>query len=93
MPAVLLALTQSWQDALWVIGVYMVAQNIEGYLFTPMVQKKAVNIPPALTISSQLVFGLLFGFAGVALATPLAVATMVTVQTLYVEDTLGDFGQ
>ncbi|MBL8211118.1 MAG: AI-2E family transporter [Bryobacterales bacterium] len=93
VPAVLLALTQSWQDALWVIGVYVVAQNIEGYLFTPMVQKKAVNIPPALTISSQLVFGLLFGFAGVALATPLAVATMVTVQTLYVEDTLGDFGQ
>lgn len=93
VPAILLALTQSWQDALWVIALYAASQNIEGYFFTPMVQKKAVNIPPALTISSQLVFGLLFGFPGVALATPLAVTTMVTVKTLYVEDKLGDFGQ
>ncbi len=93
LPAVLLALTDSWRDALWVVALYVAAQNIEGNFFTPMIQKRTVDIPPALTIASQLIFGLLFGFAGVALATPLAVALMVLVQTLYVEDTLGDFGQ
>lgn len=93
IPAVLLALTQDWHDALWVVALYIAAQNIEGNFFTPMVQKKAVDIPPALTIAAQIIFGLLFGFLGVALATPLAVAVMVLVHTLYVEDTLGDFGQ
>jgi len=52
-----------------------------------------VDIPPALTIAAQLVFGLLFGFLGVALATPLAVSLMVLVKTLYIEDHLGDFVQ
>lgn len=93
VPAVLLALTESWQSALWVVALYVATQNIEGNFFTPMIQKKTVDIPPALTIASQLVFGLLFGFAGVALATPLAVALMVLVHALYIEDTLGDFGQ
>jgi predicted PurR-regulated permease PerM len=38
----------------------------------------------------QLVFGTLFGFAGVALATPLAAGLAVLVKMLYVEDVLGD---
>jgi predicted PurR-regulated permease PerM len=38
----------------------------------------------------QLVFGTLFGFAGVALATPLTAALPVLVKMPYVEDVLGD---
>jgi predicted PurR-regulated permease PerM len=38
----------------------------------------------------QLIFGTLFGFAGVALATPLTAALLVLVKMLYVEDVLGD---
>ena len=47
-------------------------------------------MPPALTIVMQLVFGTLFGFAGIALATPLTAMLMVLVDKLYVEDILGD---
>ena len=43
---------------------------------------RAVDLPPALTIVMQLVFGTLFGFAGVALATPLAAALKGLVQVV-----------
>ncbi|MDZ4802321.1 MAG: AI-2E family transporter [Bryobacteraceae bacterium] len=90
IPAVLLALTHGVQDALWVVVVYLVAQTIEGNFLTPMIQQRASNLPPALTIAAQIGLGLLFGFAGVALATPLTVVGMVMVRMLYIEDVLGD---
>jgi predicted PurR-regulated permease PerM len=50
---------------------------MEGYLITPLVQSRAVALPPAAVITSQLVFGALFGVLGLALATPLAAAASV----------------
>jgi len=47
-------------------------------------------MPPALTITSQIVLGLLVGGIGVAVATPLAAAAMTIVRMLYVEDLLED---
>lgn len=47
-------------------------------------------MPPALTISIQILFGLLAGTIGLILATPLAAAGMVLVNMLYVQDVLGD---
>jgi predicted PurR-regulated permease PerM len=38
----------------------------------------------------QLIFGTIFGFAGIALATPMTATLMVLVKMLYVEDILGD---
>jgi predicted PurR-regulated permease PerM len=40
-------------------------------------------------ITAQLLMGVLFGFLGVVLASPLAVTTIVLVQMLYVQDLLG----
>jgi predicted PurR-regulated permease PerM len=45
-------------------------------------------MPPALTIMSQLVLGVLVGAIGVAVATPLTAAAMTMVRMLYVEDLL-----
>lgn len=44
----------------------------------------------ALTISSQILLGVLLGGPGLALATPLTVVAFVLVKKLYIEDTLGD---
>ncbi|MBC7928224.1 MAG: AI-2E family transporter [Bryobacteraceae bacterium] len=89
-PAVLLAFTHGYEASLWVVALYFSAQTLEGNFITPMIQQRAVAIPPALTIAAQLVLGVLFGFAGLALATPLAVTAMVLVRMLYIEDVLGD---
>ncbi len=90
IPAVLIAFSISPDLALYTILLFTGVQLVEGYLLQPLIESRAVDLPPALTIVMQLVFGTLFGFAGVALATPLAAALKVLVQMLYVEDVLGD---
>lgn len=90
IPAVLLALSISPDLALYTALLFLGVQLVEGYVLQPMIEARAVDLPPALVIVMQLVFGTLFGFAGVALATPLAAALAVLVKMLYIEDVLGD---
>ncbi|MFL6634251.1 MAG: AI-2E family transporter, partial [Massilia sp.] len=90
VPAVLIALSISPDLALYTMLLFLAIQTIEGYVLQPLVEARAVEIPPALTIVMQLVFGSLFDFAGIALATPLTAVLMVLVDKLYVEDILGD---
>jgi predicted PurR-regulated permease PerM len=90
VPALLLALTESATRALAVLLLYLGVQGFESYVLTPLVEKRAVALPPALTITAQVLMAVLAGGLGLALATPLAAAALVLVQRLYVEDTLGD---
>ena len=90
VPAVLLALSLGPDVALYTVLLFVGIQLVEGYLLQPLIEARAVDLPPALVIVMQLIFGTLFGFAGVALATPLAAGLSVLVKMLYVEDVLGD---
>jgi predicted PurR-regulated permease PerM len=89
-PAVLIAFAQSPADALNTLLLFVVIQNFEGYVLTPMLQRRAVSIPPALGILAIVGLGTLFGAYGVLFATPLLLVVMVLVRMLYVEDALGD---
>jgi predicted PurR-regulated permease PerM len=89
-PILLISFAQGLQDGLYVLALYVVVQMLEGNLITPLVQQRAVSLPPALTISSQIFFGALFGMLGFVLATPLVAALLVFVRMAYVEDTLND---
>jgi len=86
--AVLLAFMQGPTQALYVAGLCVVIQQIEGNLLMPFVQRWAVDLPAVLGIVAAVIFGLLFGLAGVILATPLMVVLMVLVQKIYVEAVL-----
>jgi predicted PurR-regulated permease PerM len=86
--AVLLAFMEGPQQALYVAGLCIVIQQVEGNLLMPFVQRWAVNLPAVLGIVAAVIFGLLFGLAGVILATPLMVVLMVLVERLYVEAVL-----
>lgn len=90
VPALLVALGQGTSTALWVLLLYAAVQTLESYLITPLVQERAVYLPPALIILVQVLMGLLFGILGVFLATPLAAAALVAVKRLYIEAALGD---
>jgi predicted PurR-regulated permease PerM len=90
VPAVLIAFSQGPDVAVKVIVLYVLVQSVLGYLVEPFVQHKAVYLPPAIIIFSQILLGLLVGGIGLAVATPLAAAAMVAVNMLYVEDVLGD---
>ena len=90
VPAVLLATLESPRTAIYVIVLYLGVQAVESYVITPLIERKAVKLPPALTVVTQLLLGLSTGISGVILAAPLTAAAMVLVRKLYVEDALGD---
>lgn len=90
VPAVLIAFSDSPTQALYVLLLFGAIQLAEGYLLSPLIERRTVSLPPALTIVMQLLFGALFGLAGVALATPLTAVLAVLVTMLYVQDVLDD---
>lgn len=90
IPAILLASLEGPTTVLWVVALYAGVQAVESWLLTPWLQHRIVEMPPAVTISVQLLFGVLAGTLGLILATPLAAAIMVLTNELYVRDVLGD---
>lgn len=90
LPAVLVASVLGITEVLYVLLVYGTVQLLESYLIDPLVQARAVHIPPAAVITAQFLGGVGAGAAGVLFATPLVVVVIVLVQTLYIEDVLGD---
>lgn len=88
IPGVLIALTEGWTVALYALLVYILVQQIENRLIVPLVQWKAVALPPALVILAVVALGLIFGLLGILVATPLTAVVMVWVKRLYVEDVL-----
>ena len=90
VPAVLLALMQGATEVVYVLVIFTVVQTAEGYLLTPLVQQRMIHLAPAVMLGTQVLFGVLWGFGGLALATPLAALVVVLVQKLYVEGVLGD---
>lgn len=89
LPALLISLTMSTHMLFWVLGLYLVVQQIESNILVPLIQEYTVSLPPALGLFALVVFGILFGPIGVLLATPLSIVTIVLVQELYVRDMLG----
>lgn len=90
LPAVLVASVLGGTEVVYVLFVYGTIQLLESYLIAPLVQQQAVHIPPAAVITAQFIGGIGAGAVGVLLATPLTIVVIVLVQTLYVEDVLGD---
>ena len=88
IPAVLLALASDPTLALWTAGLYLLIQQIEGNVVTPLIQQRAVELPPALLLFALVAFGLMFGIAGILFAEPLTVVVYVLVKRLYVRDAL-----
>jgi predicted PurR-regulated permease PerM len=85
IPAVLIGLTQGPQTALLVAGLYILVQMLESNVITPQIQKRLIDIPPALIIIAQLFMGVLTGGWGLVLSLPLVAILMVVVQELWIK--------
>ena len=88
VPAVLIAAAVDPTMGLWVAGVYLVVQQLEGNVFSPLLQQWAVDLPGAVLLFSLLAMGTLFGALGVIFAAPLTVVVYVLVKKLYVREAL-----
>lgn len=83
IPPLLLALAGNPLDALWVVLAYVVIQQIESNLLTPLVMEKAVSVHPVVVIASVTVASAAFGILGALLAVPAAVVGGVLVEDLW----------
>lgn len=90
VPIVAVGFTEGMETGLIVLAGYIVIQTVEGNIIVPMIHQKAVDLPPALLISVQVLLSLIFGVVGLILAAPLTIVAMVSVQKLWIEYTLGE---
>lgn len=90
IPAIAMGFLDSPEKALYVGLTYIAIQQIENHLLIPLLMKGGMDLPPVLTIVTQGLMALLFGFLGLMIAVPLLAAVMVPIKMLYVEDALGD---
>jgi len=90
IPAIVIAFVQSPEKAIWVVGLYVAMQQLEGNVITPLILERRLDIPPALTILAVASLGVVFGVLGMLIAEPLLATILVTTKLLYVEDVVGD---
>lgn len=88
VPAVLLALASNPTTAMWVALLFLIIQQLEGNVIEPLVQQRAVELPPALLLFAIVAATLVFGTIGILLGAPLLVVLYVLVKRLWVRETL-----
>lgn len=67
-------------QGLWAIAIYFAVQNFDGYVVVPLIARRTVDMPPALTLSSQIIASTLFGVIGLALADPMVAMIKVALE-------------
>jgi predicted PurR-regulated permease PerM len=72
----------SWDPLLWVLGVYVIGQGIEGYVLSPYLIGKRIGLHPVAVIFSIMAGGTLFGFFGILAALPVAAIIVVLLRFL-----------
>lgn len=85
IPAIVMAFVDSPQKALIVMVVYWGIQFLENNLLIPYLMREQLDLPPALTLMTQVVMAYVFGLMGLFVATPLLAAVFVSVQMLHVQ--------
>jgi predicted PurR-regulated permease PerM len=75
---------------LWTLAAVITIQQIEGNVVMPLIQRRAVSMPPVVALFAIVAFGLVFGPLGVILAVPLAAAIIVLVKKLWIREALGE---
>lgn len=80
---VLASLGSGFTAVVSAFALYLLVQFLEGNILTPLIQRHAINIPPATLFASQIFLGVLFGLWGLALALPLIAVIKVVLRHVY----------
>nr|WP_202556979.1 AI-2E family transporter [Bradyrhizobium japonicum] len=76
---VLASLASGWIPALSAFLLFMGVHAMESYVLTPILQRQALDIPPATLFAFQILLGVVFGIWGLALALPLVAIAKVMI--------------
>lgn len=83
VPVVLLALSKSKWLGIYVLGIMLLVQQIEGNIISPKILGSSVGLHPLMIIFVLLTSGYLWGFVGLLIAVPLAAILKVIFKHLY----------
>jgi predicted PurR-regulated permease PerM len=86
-PAAMALLDAPWK-ALAVVILYIIIQQVETNILTPIVMQRQVSLLPAVTLLSQVIFAVFFGLLGLFLALPITVVAQVWLKEVLVKDIL-----
>lgn len=86
-PAAMALLDAPWK-ALAVVILYIVIQQVETTILTPIVMQRQVSLLPAVTLLAQVVFAVFFGLLGLFLALPFTIVAKVWLKEVLVKDVL-----
>ncbi len=85
LPAIAMGFLDSPEKAATVAFTYWGLQFLESHILIPLLMKEGLRLPPALTVVTQTLMTIVFGFIGLMVAVPLLATIMVMVQMFYVE--------
>jgi predicted PurR-regulated permease PerM len=83
---VLASLASGWVAALSAFGLFLGVHALESYILTPIIQRQALDIPPATLFAFQILLGVVFGIWGLALALPLMAIVKVMIDYFKAEE-------
>lgn len=83
VPTILLALSVNWVTAVLSVVVFIVANQLEGNVFSPMILGRTTNLHPATVLLSILVGVTVLGIWGALLAVPLVALGKLLMQNYY----------
>jgi predicted PurR-regulated permease PerM len=83
---VLASLASGWIAALSAFILFLGVHAMESYILTPIIQRQALDIPPATLFAFQILLGVVFGVWGLALALPLMAIAKVMIDHFKAED-------
>ena len=83
---VLASLASGWVAAASAFVLFLGVHALESYILTPIIQRQALDIPPATLFAFQILLGVVFGVWGLALALPLIAVAKVMIGHFKAED-------
>lgn len=79
---VLASLASGWVAAASAFVLFLGVHAMESYVLTPILQRQALDIPPATLFAFQIMLGIVFGVWGLALALPVLAIVKVVIDFL-----------
>jgi len=76
---VLASLASGWVAAASAAVLFLGVHAMESYVLTPLIQRQALDIPPATLFAFQILLGIVFGIWGLTLALPLLAIAKVMI--------------
>lgn len=90
LAALVALLNRDLTQAVWAVVIFVVIQQVDNHVITPLVQRARVNLSPLVIILALIIGGSVAGLLGVLVAVPMTAAIRIIVGHLWRTRVLGE---